>query len=54
MKHKEKPIGDLDEDDGMLPEYDFSKAVRGYTAYRMGEDAADESAVEGFLANAGL
>lgn len=48
MKHKEKPIGDLDEDDGMLPEYDFSKAVRGYTAYRMGEDAADESAVEGF------
>jgi hypothetical protein len=48
MKRKEKPTVDLDEDDGMLPENDFSKAVRGYTAYRMGEDAADELAVEGF------
>ena|ERR1017187_4935729 len=46
MKLKENPAVDLDEDDEMLPEYDFSKAVRGYTAYRMGEDAADESAVE--------
>jgi hypothetical protein len=48
MKRKEKPTVDLNEDDEMLPEYDFSKAVRGYTAYRMGEDAADESAVEEF------
>src|ERR1035437_7335673 len=48
MKRKEKPAVDLDEDDGMLPEYDLSKAVRGYTAYRMNEDAADESAIEGY------
>lgn len=48
MKRKERPVVDLGEDDKMLPEYDFSKAVRGYTAYRIGEDAADESVVEGF------
>jgi hypothetical protein len=48
MKRKENPTVDWDEGEEMLPEYDLSKAVRGYTAYRMGEDAADESAVEGF------
>jgi hypothetical protein len=48
MKRKEKPTVDLDEDDKMLPEYDLSKAVRGYTAYRMGEDSTDELAVEGY------
>jgi hypothetical protein len=48
MKRNDKPAVDLDEDGEMLPEYDLSKAVRGYTAYRMNEDAADELAVEGF------
>lgn len=47
---------DLDrlEDDEMLPEYDFSKAVPGYTAYRMGEDPDDERAVEGFWCGLGF
>jgi hypothetical protein len=48
MKRKEKPAVDLDEDDEMLPEYDLSKAVRGYTAYRMNEDETDEAFVEGY------
>jgi hypothetical protein len=48
MKRKEYPAVDLDKNDEMLPEYDLSRAVRGYTAYRMNEDAGDEAVVEKF------
>jgi hypothetical protein len=38
----------------MLPEYDLSKAVPGYTAFRLGEDSGDETAVERFWRDLGF
>ena len=54
MSRTEKPILDPAEDDEMLPEHDLSKAVRGYTAYRLGEDPGDEMAVERFWRDMGF
>jgi hypothetical protein len=42
MNRKEKPAFDLDNDGEMLPEYDFSKAVRANTAFRIDELALEE------------
>ena len=48
MRRSEKADMDMENEDNMLPEYDFSKAVPGYTAFRIGEDSGDEDNVEKF------
>ena len=45
---------DTEMDDEMQPEYDLSKAVPGYTAFRIGEDSGDEDRVEKFWLGLGF
>ena len=48
MKRSGEADMDMEIEDDMLPEYDLSKAVPGYTAFRIGEDSEDERSVEQF------
>ena len=45
---------DTEMDDEMQPEYDLSKAVPGYTAFRIGEDPSDEASVVQFWIGLGF
>jgi hypothetical protein len=54
MKRSGKADMDMEIEDDMLPEYDLSKAVPGYTAFRIGEDSDDEDSVEKFWLGLGF